>query len=86
MVVAPFPSFGLGLPHHFSAAYAVGTMPPFSGCHLFTAHGAGTNPTPSSVLYLWEWVSNLHPVSAYKCFAEIDFIRDERFISKSSLS
>ena|GEM_PF-1367576 len=46
MLSAPFPSFGLGSTPHSSAPYAVGTLPPPSGCHLFTAHGAGTEPHP----------------------------------------
>ncbi len=36
------------------APYAVGLAPPPSGCHLFTAHGAGTEPAPSPALYLRE--------------------------------
>jgi hypothetical protein len=38
------------VPNHQSSF--VGTLPPFSGCHLFTAHGAGTEPAPSPALYL----------------------------------
>jgi heat shock protein HtpX len=49
---APFPSFGFGIPRHRLAPYAVGPTAPSSGCHLVTAHGAGTNPTPSPALYL----------------------------------
>ena len=40
--LAPFPSLGLGIPRHRLAPYAVGTTPPQSGCHLVTAHGAGS--------------------------------------------
>jgi len=58
-VIAPFPSFGLGNTLHQSAPYAVGLTPPPSGCHLVTAHGAGTGPAPSPALYLRKRVKTL---------------------------
>ena len=39
---------------HFTARLPTpsGLRPSCSGCHLFTAHGAGSNPAPSPALYL----------------------------------
>jgi hypothetical protein len=49
---APFPSFGFGIPRHRSAPYAVGPLPPSSGCHRSLPTGLGLGPTPSPALYL----------------------------------
>jgi len=45
--VAPFPSFGFGLPPHLSAACAVGLAPPSSGCHCSRPTGQGLHRPPS---------------------------------------
>jgi hypothetical protein len=50
-------------PHLASGVHFTHQLPtpsglaPIFGASLLSAHGAGPNPTPSSVPYLWEWVS-----------------------------
>ena len=86
MAIAPFPSFGLGVPlHPIQPPTPSGPRPPQSGCHLVTAHGAGSRAHPITGALPPGAGQDLCKALAYKLFAEINLEKDERFIFFASL-